>query len=127
MHPDEKAINDALDYLSNATFFDKLDDVSSRNKAFIESIIKNFDIMLTDIDEVKEHLVNKISSEPYDWFGSPEVDRKLEQLAQIKYNQSGCEKALEKIDNMDLSDVKRYLKELIKDDMVVGMAIIKDN
>lgn len=127
LHPDEKAINDALDYLSNATFFDKLDDISSRNKAFIESIIKNFDIMLTDIDEVKEYLVNKISSEPYDWFGSPEVDRKLEQLAQIKYNQSGCEKALEKIDNMDLSDVKRYLKELIKDDMVVGMAIIKDN
>ena len=30
-------------------------------------------------------------------------------------------------DNMNLEDVKRYLKDLIKDDMVVGMAIIKDN
>ena len=48
-------------------------------------------------------------------------------MAEAKYNQGGCDKALEKIDNMNLEDVKRYLKDLIKDDMVVGMAIIKDN
>lgn len=48
-------------------------------------------------------------------------------MAEAKYNQIGCEKALEKIDNMELIDIKRYLKELIKDDMTVGMAIIKGN
>ena len=44
-----------------------------------------------------------------------------------QYNQEGCTRALEKIDSMDVADVKRYLKELIKDNMTVGMEIIKDN
>ena len=83
--------------------------------------------MLNDIDEVKRYLDSRIKADPYDWFGLPEVDKKLKQLAEAKYNQGGCDKALEKIDNMELADVKRYLKNLIKDDMIVGMAIIKGN
>ena len=34
-------------------------------------------------------------------------------------------KALEKIDDMDVADVKQYLKKLIRDNMIVGMEIIK--
>lgn len=48
-------------------------------------------------------------------------------MAEAKYNQGGCDKALEKIDKMELEDVKHYLKDLIKDNMIVGMEIIKDN
>lgn len=83
--------------------------------------------MLTDIDEVKSFLNSRISSEPYEWFGLPEVDKKLEQMAEDKYIREGCTRALEKIDGMDVGDVKRYLKELIKDNMIVGMEIIKEN
>ena len=54
-------------------------------------------------------------------------DPKLEQFAQFKYNQTGCDKALAKIDEMDVADVKQYLKELIRDNMTVGMEIIKNN
>ena len=32
-----------------------------------------------------------------------------------------------KIDEMDIADVKKYLKDLIRDNMVVGMEIIKGN
>ena len=46
-------------------------------------------------------------------------------MAEAKYNQTGCDRALEKIDGMEINDVKRYLKELIKDNMIVGMEIIK--
>ena len=48
-------------------------------------------------------------------------------MAEAKYNQVGYEKALEKIDNMDADSVKRYLKELIKDNMIVGIEILKEN
>ena len=83
--------------------------------------------MLTDVEEVKRYLDSRISTDPYDWFGLPEVEKKLQQMAEAKYNQGGSAKALEKIDNMDVEDVKRYLKELIKDNMTVGMEIIKGN
>lgn len=48
-------------------------------------------------------------------------------MAEAKYNQGGCELALSKIDEMDITDVKNYLKELIRDNMIVGMEIIKGN
>ena len=83
--------------------------------------------MLTDIDGLNQYLDSRITPEPYDWFGLPEVDKKLQQMAEAKYNQEGCTRALEKIDGMDVADVKRYLKELIRDNMIVGMEIIKDN
>lgn len=125
--PDGTAIDKAIAYLENAKFFDRLEDDEALDKAFRTSIIKNYAVMLTDIDEVKKYLDSRITAEPYDWFGLPEVDKKLQQMAEAKYNQTGCSKALEKIDHMDVDDVKRYLKELIKDNMIVGMEIIKDN
>lgn len=126
-HPDGTAIEKAKEYLENATFYRILDDQVALDKIFTETIIKNYAIMLTDVDEVKGFLDSRISSEPYDWFGLPEVDKKLRQMAEDKYNRGGSAKALEKIDNMDVADVKRYLKELIKDNMTVGMEIIKEN
>lgn len=126
-HPDESSIDKAMEYLTNATFFSQLNNKDARDKAFVSRVIKNYEVMLTNIEEVKQYLDNRISAETYDWFGLPEVDKKLLQLAEAKYNQGGCDKAIEKIDNMDLSDVKNYLKELIKENMTVGMAIIKDN
>ena len=126
-HPDASAIEKAMEYLEGATFYSFLEDQETLNKIFTETIIKNYAVMLTDVDEVKQYLNSRISAEPYDWFGLPEVDKKLQQMAEAKYNQEGSAKALEKIDGMDVADVKRYLKELIKDNMTVGMEIIKSN
>lgn len=123
--PDEAAIDKAIEYFATAKFFDLLSDSAALDKAFSEGIIKSYAVMLTDIQEVKDYLDSHISAEPFDWFGLPEIDKKLRQMAEAKYNQGGCERALAKIDEMDISDVKKYLKDLIKENMVVGMEIIK--
>ena len=91
------------------------------------NIIKQYSILLTDVDEVKDYLRKVITADPYDWFALPEVDKKLQNMAEAKYNQGGCDRALEKIDSMEISEVKRYLKDLIKDNMTVGMEIMKGN
>ena len=126
-HPDAPSIEKAIAYLEKATFYSLMSDQEALDRIFRESIIKTYSVMLTDIDEVKSFLNSRISSEPYEWFGLPEVDKKLQQMAEDKYVREGCMRALEKIDGMDVDDVKRYLKELIKDNMVVGMEIIKEN
>lgn len=123
--PDETAIDKAMEYFSTATFFDLLDDDTSLDKAFRDGIIKSYAVMLTDIQEVKDYLDSHVTADPFDWFGLPEIDKKLRQMAEAKYNQGGCDRALAKIDKMDISDVKKYLKDLIKDNMIVGMEIIK--
>ena len=126
-HPDEASIDKAMKFFETSNFFEKLDNEAARNAAFVEYVIEDYSVMLTDIDEVKRYLDSRIGDDAYDWFASPVVDKKLKQLAEAKYNQEGCDKATEKIDSMAEADVKRYLKDLIKNDMVVGMAIIKDN
>lgn len=126
-HPDAASIEKAIAYLEKASFYDVMNDQQALDRIFREGIIKSYAVMLTDIDEVKRYLNSRISAEPYEWFGLPEVDKKLEQMAEDKYVREGCMKALEKIDGMAVDDVKRYLKELIKDNMIVGMEIIKEN
>lgn len=123
--PDTASIDKAMHFLENATFFDKLFDSDAINEAFCTTIIKSYSVLLDDLDEVRSHLEEVMAADVYDWFGLPEVDKKLREMAEYKYNQSGCDKALEKIDNMDVSDVKQYLKRLIRDNMIVGIEIIK--
>lgn len=121
------AIEKAISFIERATFFENLQDEKEREKAFVRSILKNYALMLTDLSEVKDYLKNRTTAEPYDWFALPEVDRKLSQLAESKYNEGGCNQALEKIENMEVSELKRYLKDLVQDNMLVGLAIIKED
>jgi hypothetical protein len=123
--PDSAAIDKAIEFLERADFFERLGSQDERDKAFRETIVKSYSVMLEDLDEVRSHLMKVMGSEPYDWFGLPEVDKKLKEMAEFKYNATGCDRALEKIDSMDVGDVKQYLKRLIKDNMIVGMEIIK--
>ena len=124
---DETSIDKAIEYFKEASFFELMSDEVALDKVFRDGIIKSYAVMLTDIQEVKDYLDSHITADPYDWFALPEVDKKLKQMAEAKYNRGGCAQALAKIDEMDIADVKKYLKALIKDNMVVGMEIIKGN
>lgn len=124
---DPAMIDKAIEYLESATSIADLSNEEKRDNAFREKIIKGYDVLLDNIEEVKKHLRDSPRSEPYDWIGLSSIDRLLKEMAEFKYNESGCDKALEKIDDMDVADVKKYLKELIRSNMTVGMEIIKDN
>lgn len=124
---DKSSIDRAMEYFASAKFFDLLDDAAALDKAFQSSIIGRYSVMLTDVQEVKDYLDSHITAEPFDWFALPEIEKKLHWMAEAKYNQGGCDRALAKIDEMDIADVKKYLKDLIRDNMVVGMEIIKGN
>ena len=126
-HPDAASVAKAKEYLEKATFYPVMEDKEALDRIFTNSIIKSYAVMLTDVKEVKDYLSSRLSEAPYDWFGLPTVDKKLKQMAEAKYNQGGSEKAIEKIEKMDVNEVRRYLKELIKDNMTVGIEIIKGN
>ncbi|MCD7775622.1 MAG: hypothetical protein LUH40_08585 [Clostridiales bacterium] len=125
--PDSDSVDKAMEYFESAEFFALLDNEDALDKAFSKRLIKNYAVILTDIQEVKDYLDRRISAEPYEWLGLPEVENRLREMAEAKYNREGCKTALEKIDKMDAADAKRYLKDLIQDNMVVGLEIIKEN
>lgn len=124
---DAKDISDAITYLENAKFFDFLSDASQRDKMFVKNIIRDNAVMLSNIAEVKDYLRSHVTDVPYYWFGSPSVQSTLNKMAEAKYNKDGYEIAFQKIDQMSAEDVKKYLKDLVKNNKNVGVEIIKNN
>lgn len=124
---DAKDISDAITYFENAKFFDFLSDASQRDKMFVKNIIRDNAVMLSNIAEVKDYLRSHVTDVPYYWFGSPSVQSTLNKMAEAKYNKDGYEIAFQKIDQMSAEDVKKYLKDLIKNNKNVGVEIIKNN
>ena len=59
------------------------------------------------------------------WFESKEVTAKIKSMAKAKYTDSGYGKAKQIIDDMPAEQVKAYLKQLLEDNIVVGVEIIK--
>lgn len=125
-NPDSNSIEYAQIYLDKFKHWDILNDEAKRDDAFKKHIIGKRTVMLKDINEVKIYLTTHITDMAYDWYGSSAVKTSLDKLAQSRYNNDGYKDAFEKIDNMPADKVKQYLKELIKNNMIVGIEIIKD-
>lgn len=125
-HPDQNSIQRAMHYLENTRLFERLNSQEEREEAFRKFVVKDYAVLLPDFGEVKRYLDKNMNDDPYDWYGVPKVDRLIREMAEAKYAQGGSAQALSVIDQMETEDVKRYLKELIKDNLRVGLEIIKN-
>ena len=101
--------------------WDRLNDEDARKKAFSQKMLVDNAVMVGDVAEIQKYLINHVSDAPYHWMGNTEVMRLIKEYAQSKYNTKGYEEAMKKIDNMDAESVKKYLKDLIKNNMSVGI------
>ena len=119
----DSEIKFALTFLESTTLFDVLTDDEKRNAAFKRDIIGGFSALLPDLDKVRDAL-DHLSVDVYDWRDNPGVKSRVEQLAAAEYNAGGSDKVLQKIDEMDDVQLKRYLKRLIKDSITVGIEIL---
>lgn len=126
-NPSDKDINKALSYLESFAHWDELNNDIAKNNAFKERFLAEKSVLLQNIDEVRKYVAEHVSDSPYNWMGNPMVAKVIEKFAEAKYNSVGCDMAIQKIESMNPEDVKKYLKELIKNNMKVGIQIIKDN
>lgn len=123
--PDDKQIAEGLKALEEANIWDTLADESARDKAFIDKILKDNAIVLDDVAEVKDVLMSHLSSNPYVWLSMPQLGTVIEKFVRDKYLKGRYSLAMDRIDNMDAESVKKYLKDLIKNNPTVGIQIIK--
>ncbi len=116
-------IQTAIEFLESTSLFETLANEEKRNEAFLRGIIGEYRILLSNADKVRD-VLERLTVDPYNWRGNPSVENKIKQLAEAEYNAGGCDKALLKIDHMDDSQLKQYLKRLVKENMTVGIEII---
>jgi len=119
----DSEIKTALAFLESTTLFDILGDDEKRNAAFKRDIVGEYSTLLPDLDKVRATL-DRLSVDTYDWRDNPRVKGKVKQLAEAEYNAGGSDKVLLKIDEMGDSQLKQYLKRLVKDNMTVGIEIL---
>lgn len=122
---DAEAISSAMDYISKMSYVDRLNSKEERDKAFAEAFLKEYAVLFESVDAVKDYLKKHVSEQPNYWLESKDVAAKIKTLATASYMESGYGKAKKIIDGMEPDEVKEYLKQLIEDNIVVGVEIIK--
>lgn len=123
--PAESSIDRAISYLNNATFFDRLKDKSLRDRNFMERVVGDYGMLLDDPQQIRASLIDHVSVRPYDWMDNATVQNHLRMLAEKKYKTGGSEKVWAVVEKMDATELRHYLRDLITDNVKIGIEILK--
>jgi hypothetical protein len=126
-NPEDAEIKFASEFLQKATFLSGLADEATRDQLFARNVMAAYTAMLPPVNKVRTLLEERLPLETYDWYPSPEVERRLKTEAEKHYNAGGSDKVLAKIDKMENSKLRTYLKRLVTENMTVGIEIIADD
>ena len=124
--PSEISINRAIAYLNSVTFFDKLSNSELRDKYFMSRVVGDYALMLEDAQTVREYLVDHVTVRQYDWIDNSTVQNQIRKLAEKKYKTGGSETVWSVVEKMDATELRRYLRDLILDNVNVGIEILKN-
>ncbi len=119
---ESRAVREATEFIQNATFFKDIADPDKRDQVFVDKILGKPRVLLKDLDYVRQELAN--TTEPSRWDSDPRVQKKIDELAHAEYKTTGSARAIERIDTLSPEDLKKYLKQLITDNMTVGIEIL---
>ena len=120
-------ISKAISYLQNADFFDRLRDAAERDRCFKERIIAEYSVLLNDVNSVRKSLLDTVPVEVYKWMENiTTIRNRLKTMADKQYKLNGCERALAVIEKMDTPDLRRYLSDMITDNLAFGMEILRN-
>ena len=124
-NPSEEDAKDAIEFMNQADFYDKLQNSAERDRLFMELIVGSNSVLLTDVNDIRNKLRAKLHESPYYWLGSTEVQKYLKSMVDKEYKLRGSEMAIQIIDSMDTAQLREYLKRRIDEDAEFGIQILK--
>lgn len=124
--PSEMSITRAITYLNRVTYFDKLANKELRDKCFMSHVVGDYGLMLDDAQAIRDYLIAHVTVRPYDWMDNSTVQNQIRMLAEKKYKTGGSEKVWAVVEKMDATELRHYLRDLISDNVKVGIEILKN-
>ncbi|WP_373241162.1 hypothetical protein [Mediterraneibacter gnavus] len=124
--PSERSITRAIEYLNRVTYYDKLANKELRDKCFMRHVVGDYGLMLDDVQAIREYLITHVTVRPYDWMDNSTVQNQIRMLAEKKYKTGGSEKVWAVVEKMDATELRHYLRDLISDNVKVGIEILKN-
>ena len=124
--PGEADAERAIRYLKNAAFYDRLASASERDRCFAQRVIGDYAVLLKDPQAVRDYLRNYSTERPFYWMDNSAIQNQIRAFADKQYKTGGYERAWSVIDQMDPGTLREYLKDLISDNVKVGIEILKN-
>lgn len=119
----EADIKEALEFLQKADFFDDIASADYRDECFAKHIIGDYTSLISDMNAVRDALEsNGISA--YEWNDNPSIRSKVDSMANAEYNAGGSDKVVDIIESMDDAELKKWLTDIVRKDMGLGIKII---
>lgn len=123
----ESQIEMAINFLDLNKTIEKIKDKDNAMKIFKLFILGEYLTMIDSLEIINDILIKKIGNDIYNWYlKKSEIDRIVKEFAYEFYKDSFYEKVFEKIDVLSPEKAKEYLKELIKNNPIVGINIMKN-
>lgn len=124
--PSESDANRALRYLSSAVFFDRLANPEERDRCFVDRIIGDYSVLLKDPQKVRDYLESHSTEKTYNWMDNSSIQNLIKSYADKQYKTGGYEQAWAVVDKMEPGALREYLKDLISDNVKVGIEILRN-
>lgn len=119
----EADIKEALAFIKEADFFDEIASTDYRDKCFAKRIIGDYTSLISDIDAVRDTLESTGIS-AYEWNDNPTIMSKVSSMAAAEYNAGGSDKVVDIIEGMNDAELKKWLTDIVRKDMGLGVKII---
>ena len=124
--PSEADYARAKEWLESGTFYDRLESAQDRDRCMRERVIGDYSVMLSDVDVVRDYLSDKAASIPaYEWMDNSTIQGKIRDMANMKYKTGGSTRAEQAVAELSMDELREYVRNLIRTDMSVGIAILK--
>ena len=124
--PTEMEFNAAEEWLKTGNFYDCLASAVERDKCMRERVVGDFAYLLPDVGKVRSYLRDKASMiSPYEWMDNSAIQAKIREMANMRYKTGGASDAEKAVADLGIDELRDYVRDLIKTDMTVGIAILK--
>ena len=124
--PSEAEFVLAEKWLNEGDFYDRLASEAERDKCMKERLIGDYAYLLPDVNKVRDYLRDKASMIwPYEWMDNSIIMAKIREMADMRYKAGGATVAEQAVADVDEDELRDYIRNLIRTDMQVGIAILK--
>ena len=103
-----------------------LKDIENCEKTFIEFFAGEYSYVVTSADELRDQIRQVAGSKVYDWYAKANSCKaQIRKFATGRYQVKYCGQAKEKIKKLTAEQAQKYLNELIENDPLLGITILK--
>lgn len=124
--PTEAEYATAETWLKAGNFYDRLSSAVERDQCMKERLVGDFAYLLPDVNKVRDYLRDRASMiTPYEWMDNSTIVARIREMADMRYKTGGASDAEKAVADLDINELRDYVRDLIKTDMSVGIAILK--